>query len=54
MEEVNNLPENSRRREIPPPEKFKSRSAGNQGRFSNSVIDEIVLDFMIWEVENVP
>jgi hypothetical protein len=23
-------------------------SAGNQGRFSNSLIDEIVLEFMIW------
>lgn len=33
------------------PEKCKSRSAGNQGRFSNPVIDEIILDFMIWEVE---
>ena len=47
MEQVNNLSENNRRREIPHLEKFKSCSAGNQGRFSNSVIDEILLEFMI-------
>jgi hypothetical protein len=28
-----------------------STSAGNQGRFSNSVIDEILLEFMIWDLE---
>jgi hypothetical protein len=29
---------------------FAFWQAGNQGRFSNSVIDEIILDFMIWDV----
>ncbi|HOT47114.1 MAG TPA: hypothetical protein PLC28_19730 [Spirochaetota bacterium] len=52
MEQVNNMPENNKRREIPHPEKFNSRSAGNQGRFSISVIDGIIINFMIWEVEN--
>jgi hypothetical protein len=51
MAQVNNLPENDRRREIPPPEKFKSTSAGNRGRFSNQVIDAIILDFMTWMAE---
>jgi len=46
MAQVNKLPENSRRREIPP---LGIWSAGNQGRFSNSMIDEIVLEFMIRE-----
>jgi hypothetical protein len=31
MEQVSNLPENSKRQEILPPEKFKSRSAGDEG-----------------------
>lgn len=48
MEQVNHLPEKIKRREIPSFEKIKSCSAGNQGRFANSVIDEIILDFMIW------
>jgi len=46
MYQVNHPPENNKRREIPPLVIFKSCSAGNQGRFSNSVIDEIVPQFI--------
>jgi hypothetical protein len=46
MDQVNNLHENDRRRDFPPPEKFKSHDAGIQGRFSSQVIDELVLDFV--------
>jgi hypothetical protein len=35
--------EHDKRCEMPPPEKFKSKSAGNQGRFFIPVIDKILL-----------
>jgi len=45
MEQVNNLPENNKRREIPPPEKFKSRSAGEMGL---KLLDTSLLNVIIW------
>ena len=44
MEQVNNPPENERRREIPPPEKFKSRSAGEMRL---KLLDNALLNIII-------
>jgi hypothetical protein len=45
MEQVNNLPGNSKRQEIPPPEMFKSRSAGEMGL---KLLDTSLLSVIIW------
>jgi len=44
MEQVNNPPENERRRKIPPPEKSKSRSAGKMrlNRLDNPLLNIII------------
>jgi hypothetical protein len=44
MEQVNNPPENERKREIPPPEKFKSRSSGEMRL---KLLDNSLLNVMI-------
>ena len=45
MAQVNNLPENNKRREIPPPEKFKSRSAGEMGL---KLLDNTMIFVLLW------
>ncbi|HQL82654.1 MAG TPA: hypothetical protein PK307_10655 [Spirochaetota bacterium] len=45
MEQVNNIPENTKRQKIPPPEKFKSYLAGEMGL---KLLDSSLLNVMIW------